>query len=83
MSVCWFSGFFYLSIRTIKVAVFNCLHAGICPVQALGFVVNGESVGPRQVGGDDDDPAGGIHSSTLDLWVGTPVGPIHETTMRD
>lgn len=73
----------YLSVRTIKVAIFNSLHASVGPVQAFGLVVNGEPVGPRQVGGDDDNATGGVHSCTLDLWVGTPVGPVHETTERD
>lgn len=72
----------YLSVRTIKVAKFNSLHAGVGPVQAFGLVVNGEPIGPRQIRWDDDNATGGVHSRTLDLWVGTPVGPVHETTNK-
>lgn len=67
----------YLSVGTIEVAKLNGLHAGISPVQPLGLIVDGKSVRPGQVSGNDDDAAGCVHPSTLDLRARSPVCPVH------
>lgn len=69
----------YLSVRSIKVSILNSFHASIGPIQAFGLIVNGKPIGPRQVGRDDDHATWRVHPGTLNLWVGAPVSPVHET----
>jgi len=68
----------YLSVRAVKVPVLDDLDPRVGPVEALGLVVDGQAIGPRQVGRNDDRTVGRIHPRSLDLWVGAPVGPIHQ-----
>ena len=40
----------YLSVGAVEVPELDDLSAGVGPVEALGLVVDGQAVGPRQVG---------------------------------
>lgn len=68
----------YLPVASIQTGILDGLHACICPVQALWLIVNGQAIWPCQVGGNDHQAVWGIHTSTLNFWAGSPVGPVHE-----
>ena len=68
----------YLSVGAVEVPKLDDLGAGVGPVEALRLVVDGEAVGPRQVGRDDHQAVRRVHPRPLDLGVGAPVGPVHE-----
>lgn len=68
-----------LSVSAVKVAALDDFVSGINPIEAAPLVVNGQSIGPSQVLGDENDPILTIHSCTLDPGSFAKVRPEHET----
>ena len=65
----------FVSAWPIVGAEFNEVHAGISKVQPLGGIVYGQSIGPKQVLGHQDDATAAVQPRALDTRVLTPVGP--------
>lgn len=72
-----YHGHTLLPSRTIQIWAVDEVILGISPVEFLLVVVEGESVGPVNIGVDDNRSMGPIHPGTLDLWNFPPVCPKH------
>lgn len=52
---------------------------GIRPVELVVGVVNGDPIGPLDLGGDDGRFVGAIHSNTADEGFVAPVCPVDKS----
>lgn len=49
------------------------------PVELVVSVVDGDAIGPLDLGGDDSDFVGSIHSNTAYEGFVSPVCPVHKS----
>lgn len=66
----------YVPVGTIQAGKFNIVLPGIGPVDAAVNVVQGEAVGPGDLGVHDDAPVGAIHAYLANKGMITPVCPV-------
>ncbi len=62
---------------SLKIAAAQCVHFGINPEEEFGEVVDSETIWPHQIVSDNGLAAHSVHSSSLYLWLLSPVSPKH------
>lgn len=67
-----------VAVAAVIVTVVNVFEVGISEVDPACGVVQGQAIGPVELGADDDSSHGSIHVCSLDPWVLAPVGPEHQ-----
>ena len=68
-----------LPARAVVVAHVDEVQLGVCEVDPLGGDVEGEAVGPVDLGGDDGAAPRAVHADPLDARVLAPVRPEQPT----
>lgn len=56
--------------------VLNVTQVGICPVEQIIGVINGEAIGPHDLGRDNQRLKGSIHAYSPNVCSVTPVCPV-------
>jgi len=55
----------------------------ICPVHPVGVVINGETIGPEDMGFDEPLWIGAVHTQPTNEWcIHGPISPIEVTKTR-
>lgn len=65
--------------QTQKLHVLNVAKMGVRPVELVVGVVNGDPIGPLDLGGDDRCFVGAVHPDTADKGFVTPVRPVNKS----
>lgn len=70
------------TVVSIIVRAGNEMELGIHPVELFRHKVNGQAIGPQDIGCHDGSPVGAVHASTLNLGLFSPVSPKHPPLER-